>query len=1356
MIENKKNTFDIDDKILEINSSKLDKDQCAAVKETRNVVVSAGAGSGKTTVLAARFAYLIEAKNVPADKILTLTFTKKAATEMKVRIFNGLKNHSRGYSLKGDVEIPSDQPNIDLIKSRAKTAVETFDKVHIQTLDSYFSEIAKKGAHFYGIRPNFILDDEKIKDMVKARATKYVIEHLDCEEIKAMSKVFAVDKMADELFAASILKNSTILEPIDFDKALEKQKQRVLGDYEDITNIIMQTLNQLRELIITIPEKKLGANGNKILKLFEGSGMPVIPELNDKVIEASDAEKFEEYLESLLEFAKISRPSENVKPFIKIIRDEYCLLLNLVNYISTFSLLKKVYVHLSAFQNEVNEYKRNAGLLSFKDVSHLAYRTLCEHKDIRLLEKEKFDAIMIDEFQDNDQLQCNVLLMLSDVHEKYDENGNYILPSLNSTDLNERLDSHKLFFVGDEKQSIYKFRGADVTVFRKLKDVIPTKLTLETNYRSDPELIKGFNTIFGGYEYGAESQLDLNQPAVFMTAKKFPPKLTAGFESSIPDYEAEYNEVLVPAHKSSDYSERKITVALFPDYENETEATLSDEENQTETEVSNEAGKKEDEELDLQANEYEARWVAGEINRLIKEKGYKYSDFALLFRSTTKTAVYERGLLAANIPYSTEVYKGFFSDGPINDMLSLLRLCVYPNDVNSFIKFLRSPFVNASLEEAEAIVFASAKPFKQPFDENLMDAVENQSNVFTEELRKKVLDGKALFETVVEKLKTEKLSKTITFIMYELGYRYETMWNQSVAMYASLYDILFEIARKAEEKVQSLASFLDELKEYENTDGKLDGLDIPFEAENSVQIMTIHKSKGLEFKVVFVCDCSSGGGGGSGNVVFDKEAGILIKLPEWEKGEKLSPTKSTKIENYIIAENAAVEEFMDCAELRRITYVAFTRAEELLYVVGNYDGFFAQGMKKCFTLPDFPPKSFEVHTQEASVFTIINDDTGKPAEKSYKNPANIFQMMIPLLDSYTTEIDWPEKPAQQKGEKYLAFPKVALKSSPFEIIDSPEAFKLEAGSLKKNKYESIFKATTEADAIAFKEETKTLYEDESKLVKNREIRPIYVSPSKIGNHEKDEKELAVIKADSADKRYALISPIIESTIPLGSGTGTAAGNCVLVDEGDETNERFGEGSGSDGINGGLKPAFGFTSFGTIVHYCMEQKILNPNAEIMIPAKMWLGLDNRPVRGQKLDDEAVWTGKDNLEKKINKLTEIALDMTERFYQSKLGQIAANSDWKKAEYSFRSYLKEEDLIVNGQIDLVFKADYSDENGKQYKYVIVDYKTNQEIKPEIYSEQLRCYRKAISQMLQIDEKEICCYLYYVRFAKQIQLFL
>ena len=1311
MIEHKRDSFELDNESLRQLSANLNDEQLSAVKETRNVVVSAGAGSGKTTVLASRYAYLVEAKNVPCEKILTLTFTKKAANEMKERIFNGLRSHLHGKDVKGKADLSANLPHLAEIKARAKTAIESFDKTHIQTLDSYFSEIAKKGARYYGINPNFSLDDEKITNLVNYKAMKYVLEHLESAEIKEIAQVFEIQNVASDLFASSILKFSTILTPIDFAESLQKQKNAILSEYEKVT---AQIADEIGSFILLPRNPKASPTLLNLYNYIEEIGNPDAPRMTAEIFENGEnadsflKNNFSSYCKDVSGYcgtnfsrvgdANYKQTKKNLLPLLE-------RLYLLANSIAGFALTKKIFAHLALFQNEVIRTKRSSGLLSFGDVSELAFASLREHEEIRHIEQQKFGAIMIDEFQDDNQLQCDVLLILSDAHEKYDENGNYSIPKLSDSDLLERLDTHKLFFVGDDKQSIYRFRGADVSVFRNLSSSIQNEIQLKTNYRSVPELIRGFNTIFGGYDYPNGEKVNDALPALFMTKEKFPSHTDGSDETEaegIPDYEADYKRVEVPAFKlkDCDFSEKKITLALYPkkDEEAENQIPLPREENAR--------AESENPEADRKVYECEASFVAREIKKLLEEKDkngnqkYHYRDIALLFRTATPTAAYENVLLGAGIPYSTEVYKGFFSDGPINDIISLLKLCVYPEDKNAYAKVLRSPFCSLTFAELEKILVNTGSPYKSPFDEKMLAAISDDSD-----LTAKIMNLKAIYDDINARLKTEKLTKTISYIWYELGYRYETLWNKTVSLYASFYDILFEMARLAEDKTQSLASFIDMVKSYEDADQKLDGLDVIMDAEDAVQILTVHKSKGLEFKVVFVCAVSGKASAFSSGIGFAEDFGFLLKTPTWRDYQKAAeklPVSGTirtshASKNFCMSAVAEENERQESAELRRLAYVAFTRAEEKLYIIGSENGEFKK------------------------------DELPETAA-----PKNIYQLLLPILFEGVA--------ADENGG-------TTVKNPAFNFVNDKDSFKPVAKEGEKTLEKSSFIAQ--------------LSDSETVEVERETLSPkVYVSPSKLkienGNRERRlagktcetgferVSEQLCCEGENeegkspANSEYELINKIVASTVPSGEVLD-------LEDEGGESDNE-------------IAPLFNFTHFGTIAHAYMEGKVLG--AEPKISGREWIGMNEKFISGVGMEK---WAGETNREKKIAKIRELCADMARRFEDSALYKEAFASPWKKSEYSFRSVVEKsfvatesegetyaDELIVNGQIDLV----YQNADDSKYKFTIVDYKTNQKIEPEIYYAQLACYRKAVSQMLACAESEIRCVLYYLRFAEEVDI--
>ncbi len=226
-----------------------------------------------------------------------------------------------------------------------------------------------------------------------------------------------------------------------------------------------------------------------------------------------------------------------IKEKIKELRNKYSKLCSIASFIANYKITQLIYPLLNEFQNKFNDYKRSKGILTFADISHLALEILINHPEIREVEKTSFKAIMIDEFQDDNQLQRDLLFLLAEKQER----------NKKSVPEPEELYPDKLFFVGDEKQSIYKFRGADVSVFRKLKTELAnnSNLSLITNYRSHPALIASFNSLFGGYEYPttveeleSPTKRNFDKASLFVNEKQI---LENKNFSSVPDFEATYN-----------------------------------------------------------------------------------------------------------------------------------------------------------------------------------------------------------------------------------------------------------------------------------------------------------------------------------------------------------------------------------------------------------------------------------------------------------------------------------------------------------------------------------------------------------------------------------------------------------------------------------------------------------------------------------------------------------------------------------------------------------------------------------------------------------------------------------------------
>ncbi|MBO5100096.1 MAG: UvrD-helicase domain-containing protein [Treponema sp.] len=1153
----------------------LDNYQENAIKSEINTVVSAGAGSGKTKVLSERFTDLILNRGCKVDEILTLTFTKKATVEMSSRIYKVLKE-----------KVPEQAKN--------------FYKANIKTLDSYCNSIAKLGAKYYGITPDFSQNDDYLIETIKENAIPFILKNRNNIAIKALVETKDYSFIATELFINSILKNSTIVSPLDFDFFVKKQIDEIVFQWNNQLKNFFNTLDLLRNAYYS-------CEANKSTKFMQGiedslnpEKIPEFKELTKNHILNSDYKDF--YLIALF-FRNIAhlKPSgkniDELKEIIYDMREPVKKLFALVNYIYGFSIIKNLIPLLKDFQDIINDIKRRLGILTFADISDLAVKILKDYPEIRQSEKLKYKAIMIDEFQDNNIMQRNLLFMLAEKEDRLSKG----IPSVKD------LCPNKLFFVGDEKQSIYRFRGADVSVFRALsEDFIDGNLSLSTNYRSHQSLIAAFNTIFGGFPFPPSSEDKKTfGPSVFFTDRDD--------NTNLPKFEAVYKEVTISKNAEEDVLKSSkneiyaphIHVARF----NKDNITKSSQ--------------------ILEDEEAESMWVCSKIKELISYgvngKIYKPEEIAILFKDYSLQPLYERTLLELGIPYNTETVTGLFSDGPINDIFSFLKICLYEKDTMSYAQILCSPFVNLSLEEANSIILLEEKPFDK-----------KAVKLLSEDSASRYLHCKVFYEELKQKINIQSISQTITDLWYEAGYRYETLWNKKVNMYSKLYDLIFESACQAEQNNLSLSAYLDNMSQYQDLKKKLDNMDIPLEQSNGVHILSIHKSKGLEYKVVFVCATHKKKHSETNinPLYFSDEFGLSVNLPVCPDFNNVYKKSDLNIFFTIAkAENFAKE----TAELRRLVYVALTRAEEELYITnGKYS----------------PSKDY---------FDYLPG--------SEKNPDCIYKILEPIFSYY-----------EENSEKEL---------SPFTFEEIyPQARNssfINNSSERKNSFEqkiNFIKEIIENEVY----EIETLTKEN---ISSKYVLPSHLYPEEDLNNEVLEEYQNILP------KYNEINSIVLSTIPQNK------------------TEEYAE------------PKFSFANFGTIAHAYMEAII--KKSEINISNKLFSGLENNT-------------------KKINTIKKICIEMQNDFISSDLGKDVLNSDWVKSEFDFRSRI--DSKIIKGTMDLVYK-------NKDGTFTVVDFKTNQSIKPELYYNQLACYRQAISKMLGIeDEKTIKCSLFYLRFAKEIDI--
>ena len=776
-------------------------EQLAVIDTSLNSVVSAGAGAGKTAVLSWRFLRLVLEENVKPEEILTLTFTKKAAAEMRERIYKRL------------------------IKASESVDMDSFSRATISTLDSFCAQIARSDALSYGFSRDIgNLDDGKAKEIAERLAYDFLQNKDNEEEVKLISSLFMPNEVMDKFFL-KIASKVTITGDYTASKISKRFYDVVVATYKKQREILSSAFSSLSELHLT-------------------------KSLSDQLALLDDCLQNESFQEKDY-FRMRGKTDEDIKAIIKeiinpILKDNGHF--RLQDYVKkndrSPGLLQ---IAVEKYAKMINEEKRILGLLSFSDVSALAVAILRDNLEMRRIFRRRYRFIMIDEFQDNNSLQRDLLFLLSEREGVKSESGR--VPTV------EELDEKKLFFVGDEKQSIYRFRGADVSVFRALQTDIAKngrKLSLSVNYRSQSPLIDHFNQVFEKVlENGGES-------------------FAAQFES-------------IKAGKKSDGTKSKIIFASY---------------NKDEIE-------KDDEDL-YDGDMLEAEAIGNYCQRILETEEFLVEgrrplphEVAILFRSASNQMNIEKALRKRNIPYQLTETRSLMLDAVAGDFYSFLQSLIYPDDRRSYVALLKSPFCGLCDESIFNLILDG---------KSVLDVDRERYEAFS-----------LFYENVKEEAFRLTLPSLLEKLYIEGGYYGYLSSLKDRSTFIEHYDYLFSYALSYEEEGRGLTDFVAFLRDELGDSRKLSDASVLKREVSGVQIMTVHKSKGLEFPIVIFAGLGKRGHNSENEYVFNYD-------------DMLVATEDKQLLKILNEDEKQREE----AEAKRVMYVAFTRAEEHLISIGGY------------------------------------------------------------------------------------------------------------------------------------------------------------------------------------------------------------------------------------------------------------------------------------------------------------------------------------------------------------------------------------------------------------------------------------
>ncbi len=832
-----------------------------------DLLVSAGAGSGKTAVLTERIIRrLTSDPEADITRMLIVTFTKAAASELRERISSALS-----------AAIASDPTN-----KRLSRQLFALDRAKICTIHSFCLDLLREFFTEVGLTADFrIADDTEIR-LLRASLMDELIE--DCyggayvDDFPALADSLTGTKGDGELgeiFLRLYDKFASIRESISFISDFADELERDSGaDFaqsrcgEEILTLVTDTFRSYLDAFVDIlPALE---SDDKLRKAY----FPAFSYEIDFIREANRLASLRDFAALRELFASLNPPrlgvvrgeldpdvaaAKSLRDAFKKERDKlgerfFSLTPEAIreSQLETAKLLRRLHRLLEIFGERFDGEKRKRRLVDFNDLERLASRLLigadgAPTQTARLV-SERFDEIFIDEYQDVNSLQDAIFAAVS-------RGGNR-------------------FMVGDVKQSIYAFRGAEHDIFEGYRRRFSGEnsdgrtIFLSDNFRCDAPIIDFTNLV---------------SRVVFTNGR-----------GGLPYYP---EDDLVHS-KLGDESGEPVRVVLIDGEEDEASSDVS---------------------------VREAEYVADEISRLLesgtKDDGspIRASDIAILMRSAkAQSEAFEAAFEARKIPFYNNVDGDFFENPEVLLALCLLNAIDDPTRDIYLAGALKSPIFGFTLDELTLI--------RRHSDGSLFDALKSYTAAHELEKGKFFLETLEKYRRKAESLPVDRL---IWYLYSDTDLPALVASDDSGNLRRANLTLLYEYARRFESSsYKGLYNFIRYINDILEERATLENAKIFSEASDTVKLMTIHQSKGLEFPVVFVCGTAKKFNEADlrANIVTERSLGIAPKLPDESRFARYDTPVRQAIAKKLA--DSQLEEEM------RVLYVALTRARERLYVTG--------------------------------------------------------------------------------------------------------------------------------------------------------------------------------------------------------------------------------------------------------------------------------------------------------------------------------------------------------------------------------------------------------------------------------------
>lgn len=766
--------------------------QKAVTARQGDVVVTAGAGTGKTRTLVARYIALLA--ELPLRQIVAITFTDKAAREMRNRVRQELDR------LLDQTELP------ELERQAWQERLAALDSARISTIHSLCGEILRTHPAEAGLDPRFAVLDEGDTLLLKAQAINWALTA--AAQQAPMEPLFTrwkETKLAEILLTLlnQTEKSQTALanlptEPkailalwrAHLEQAQTACIQQLLArrDWQENVAFLRRQqasraddkLEQLRRLVLTAIDAMGATVAEQCVSLHALDGIK---------LNAGAAKNWPDGKEQV----------EAVKAALGSLRDVWreaaeIILLEVNQQDHELAAQLPLWSELfAAALGQYQTYKKERLALDFDDLESLALHLLETLPAVRSYWQGQVGALLVDEFQDTNARQLRLI--------------RHLCP-----------EPQKLFIVGDAKQSIYRFRGADVSVFQQERDAIVkaggTVYDLDQSYRTHQGLLETMNALI--------------RP-ILGDASPERPAWEAPFAPLQPIRQEPQVGIVAP------FLEFHLGI-----------------------------GSKEGGALD-----HSARMIAERLKELVAYHGLSFDDMVILCRASTSFAAYENALDEAGIPYVTVAGQGFYQRPEIRDLLNALQAVADPSDNLALAGLLRSPL--CGLSDVALYELAGACPSWQSWW-----ALLKQDFPFTQpQDQSRTAHAIAMIEQWHAQAGRQTVAELLQTILNQTAYLAGLFQTGQTRAARNVQKLLTNAQLSERIQVEEFLTYLSNVRDSGSREGEARTT-----ADGAVQIMSVHQAKGLEFPLVVLGDAGYKSKSGDDTLLLDEKVGLLLDLAD--------------------------------------------------------------------------------------------------------------------------------------------------------------------------------------------------------------------------------------------------------------------------------------------------------------------------------------------------------------------------------------------------------------------------------------------------------------------------------------------